>query len=114
MSNSTPLVSACNSNVFASGRLLRAIARRGQAPTRLSRLDRRGVPAQAIRLALGLQLGAVVINYLFPTQAFHLLVISSAVPLLWTWLMIVVAHLRRRGNDAAIGSLRMPWAPVSN
>jgi amino acid transporter, AAT family len=110
----TALLSSCNSNLFASGRLLRAIAQRGQAPAWLSRLDRRGVPAQAVRLALGLQLGAVFINYLFPTQAFHLLVISAAVPLLWAWLMIVVAHLCRRGNDVAIASLRMPWAPVSN
>ncbi|MEI9987124.1 MAG: amino acid permease [Aliidongia sp.] len=33
----TALLSSSNSNMFASGRLLRALAKRGQAPTRLSR-----------------------------------------------------------------------------
>jgi len=113
----TAILSSCNSALFAVGRLMRALAVRGQAPGWLAPLDRRGVPARAIRLLMAIQLGTVGLNYLVPAQAFGLLVISAAVPLLWTWAMIVLAHLRRRhrcGGDEAGTPLRMPLAPVSN
>src|SRR4029077_1829734 len=44
----TAVLSALNSGLFASSRMLMALARRGDAPRSLARLNARGVPARAI------------------------------------------------------------------
>ena len=44
----TAVLSALNSGLFASSRMLMALARRGDAPRVLARLNARGVPVRAI------------------------------------------------------------------
>lgn len=117
------VLSSCNSGLFATGRVLRALALRGEAPRAFARLDARGVPTAAVRVSMLALLGAVVLNYFLPAQIFGLLAISSAVLLTWSWLMIVATHLRHRRRAVHLHHwqegtpgprFQMPLSPLSN
>jgi len=58
----TAVLSALNSGLFASSRIMMALAGRGDAPRALAKLDRRGVPVRAILVSTTFGFAAVVMN----------------------------------------------------
>jgi amino acid transporter, AAT family len=60
----------------------------------------------------------VVLNYFVPEQAFTYITSASTVGAIFTWGMIVIAHLvyRRKiaRGELQAGAFRMPLAPYSN
>lgn len=112
------VISSCNSGVFATGRVLSDLATRGQAPAFLARIDDRKLPTNAITASTLAMLVGVFLNYAFPEKVFGYVMALVAALLLWTWLMVVLAHFAfRRGltNDQRAG-LRFPTLlyPLSN
>jgi len=76
------------------------------------------VPVAGIAASAAVMLIGVVLNYLVPEEAFVWVTSISLVGSLWTWAIIMIAHLgyRRavaRGQAAPV-SFRMPGAPVAN
>jgi amino acid transporter, AAT family len=114
----TAALSSCNSGIYSTGRMLRTLSEDGQAPRVASRLSRRAVPARAIAVTFGAMLIGVLLNYFVPEQAFTYITSTSTVGALFTWAMIVIAHLGFRRKVAAgeiqVGTFRMPLAPYSN
>lgn len=107
------VVSSCNSGIFATGRVLAALAKRGQAPRAAAGLDRRGIPAHAITASAAAMLAGVAMNYVLPGAVLAAIIALVAVLLLWTWGVIVVCQLavrRRLGR----GAFPMPFSPWSN
>jgi GABA permease len=92
----TAVLSALNSGLFASSRMMMALALRGDAPRGLSRIDARGVPARAILLSTAFGYAAVVMNYLSPERVFAFLVDSYGTVALFVYLLIAMAQLRLR------------------
>ena len=92
----TAVLSALNSGLFASSRMLMALARRGDAPAAFSRLDTRGVPVAAILASTAFGYVTVVMSYLSPDRIFAFLVNSYGTVAIFVYVLIAVAELRLR------------------
>ncbi|WP_432261796.1 amino acid permease [Cupriavidus sp. TMH.W2] len=109
-------LSAMNSQLYITTRIMFSLSRAGQAPASLGRLSRRGIPANALLLSsIGIAL-ATALNVLYPANAFLLMMSVSMFGALFTWLMIFVTHycFRRRwlaeGNRPLAFRMRgFPW-----
>jgi len=114
----TAAASACNSGIFSTGRMLYALANAGQAPALLGRTNVRQIPAAGISLSAACMLIGVVLNYLVPEEVFTYVTSVATVGTVWTWGIIVWAHLQYRRavarGEARAVSYRMPGAPVAN
>ena len=92
----TAVLSALNSGLFASSRMIMALALRGDAPRGLSRIDSRGVPARAILMSTAFGYAAVVMNYVSPDRVFAFLVDSYGTVAIFVYLLIALSELRLR------------------
>ncbi len=114
----TAAASSCNSGLFSTGRMLWALAQRGQAPRAFGALNAQHVPAAGIHLSAAVMLLTVALNYLAPKNVFIWVTSMALIGTLWTWGIILVAHrnYRRavRAGRAAAAPFRMPGAPVAN
>ena len=92
----TAVLSALNSGLFASSRMLMALARRGDAPGAFARLDGRGVPVAAILASTAFGYVTVVMSYVSPDRVFAFLVNSYGTVAIFVYLLIAIAELRLR------------------
>jgi GABA permease len=92
----TAVLSALNSGLFASSRMLMALARRGDAPRAFATLDSRGVPVAAILAGTAFGYVTVVMSYVSPDKVFAFLVNSYGTVAIFVYVLIAVAQLRLR------------------
>jgi GABA permease len=109
----TAVLSALNSGLYASSRMLFALTGRGDAPQSLAKLSRNGVPTRAILLGTLFGYGAVVMSYVSPDTVFAFLVNSYGTVAIFVYLLIAISQLRLRARlekeDPARLRVRM-WA----
>jgi GABA permease len=109
----TAVLSALNSGLYASSRMLFALTGRGDAPAGLAKLNRNGVPARAILLSTLFGYAAVVMSYVSPDTVFAFLVNSYGTVAIFVYVLIAVSQLRLRArlerDDPARLRIRM-WA----
>ena len=114
----TAAASSCNSGIYSTGRMLYTLALRRQAPAVLGRLNRNQVPSMGIHVTALLMLVGVALNYVVPEKVFTWVTSVALIGTLWTWVMILLAHLkyRRRVEEGRVAAVtyRMPGAPVAN
>jgi GABA permease len=94
----TAVLSALNSGLFASSRMLMALARRGDAPQGLARLTARGVPVPAILMSTLFGYCAVAMSYLSPDRVFPFIVDSYGTVAVFVYVLIAVSQLRLRAR----------------
>jgi GABA permease len=94
----TAVLSALNSGLFASSRMMMALARRGDAPRGVAQLNKRGVPVRAILMSTTFGYVAVIMNYVSPQHVFVFLVDSYGTVAIFVYLLIALAELRLRGR----------------
>jgi L-asparagine transporter-like permease len=94
-------LSAMNSQLYITTRMMFSLARAGQAPRRFGALSARGVPLNSLLLSsLGITL-ATALSVIVPQTSFILMVAISSFGALFTWMMIFVTHYYfRRGREA--------------
>jgi GABA permease len=92
----TAVLSALNSGLFASSRMLMALATHGDAPRVFSRLDARGVPVAAILAGTAFAYSAVVMSYVSPDKVFAFLVNSYGTVAIFVYVLIAASELRLR------------------
>ena len=114
----TAAASSCNSGIFSNGRMLYSLARAGYAPQAFGKLSDWNVPAAGITASATIMLIGVALNYMVPERVFVYVTSISLVGSLWTWAMIVIAHLGYR-KAVATGetrpvAYRMPFSPYTN
>jgi L-asparagine transporter-like permease len=109
-------LSAMNSQLYITTRMMFSLARAGYAPRRFGLLDRRGVPVQALLLSsLGIAL-ATALSVLAPKSAFILMISISSFGAMFTWMMIFVTHYafrRARQRSGSPPAFRMPGYPAT-
>jgi GABA permease len=109
----TAVLSALNSGLYASSRMLFALTRRGDAPRGLAKLSRNGVPSRAILLGTLFGYGTVVMSYVSPDTVFAFLVNSYGTVAIFVYVLIAISQLRLRARlekeDPARLRVRM-WA----
>jgi GABA permease len=94
----TAVLSALNSGLYVSSRMLFALTRNGHAPAGLARLSSWGVPVRAILLGTMAGLGAVVMSYVSPDLVFPFLINSYGTVALFVYLLIALSQLRLRAR----------------
>jgi GABA permease len=94
----TAVLSALNSGLYASSRMLFALTRRGDAPRALARLSRNGVPVRAILLGTLFGYGAVIMSYVSPNTVFAFLVNSYGTVAIFVYVLIAISELRLRAR----------------
>lgn len=118
----TAILSAANSGLYASTRMLWSLANEGTLPRVLARTNRFGVPALAMGLSMVGGLGALATSVYAASTVYLVLVSVSGLAVVLVWVAISASHLsfRRRwaaeGHDEAELSYRAPgypWVPLA-
>jgi len=96
-------LSAMNSQLYITTRMMFSLSRAGHAPRRFGALTARGVPLQALLLSsIGVALAAAL-SVLAPRSSFILMVSISSFGAMFTWMMIFVTHYAFRNARTAVG-----------
>lgn len=107
----TAALSSCNSGMYSTGRMLRTLADNGEAPRVFRRLSAARTPALGIAVSVAFMGIGVVLNYIVPEKAFGYVTSVATAAGIWTWLMILISHIRyRRGVEE--GRLRASSFPA--
>jgi GABA permease len=92
----TAVLSALNSSLYASSRMIFALTRRGDAPTALVKLSKNGVPVRAILFSTLFAYGAIGASYVSADLVFPFIVNSYGILILFVYLLIAISQLRLR------------------
>jgi len=85
-------LSAMNSMLYITTRMMFSLARAGHAPAALGRLSNQGTPLNALAVSSSGVAVAVVLSVLFPETAFSLMMAISMFGAMFTWWMIFITH----------------------
>ncbi|WP_038911946.1 amino acid permease [Dickeya dadantii] len=113
----TAALSVYNSCVYCNSRMLYGLAKQGNGPQSLLKVDRRGVPVVAIGVSALATALCVLINYVLPGKAFELLMALVVSALVINWAMISLAHLKFRASKEREGvqtRFKALWFPFGN
>ncbi|MFD4180799.1 amino acid permease [Rhodococcus sp. NPDC058514] len=114
----TAALSSCNSGIYSTGRMLRSLSLRREAPAALGALSKRAVPFAGITLSAAAMVIGVIVNIVSPDRAFLYVTSVSTVGIIFVWGTILVCHLRYRSAVRAgllpAADYRLPGAPVTN
>lgn len=101
-------LSAMNSQLYITTRMMFSLSRAGYAPKRFGALSKKGVPTSALWLStIGIALAAVL-EAVAPDQSFMLMMGISLFGAMFTWFMIFVTHLFFRKKWEASGGRKLP------
>jgi len=104
----TAALSAMNSQLYASTRMMFSLSQVGFAPSMLGRLNTKGVPSAALAVStLGIVLAAIV-SALFPDSSYAFMMGISMFGALFTWLMVFLSHLFFRKSWEKAGGRQLP------
>jgi GABA permease len=92
----TAVLSCLNSGLYTASRMLFVLAARREAPGRMLRISKRGVPAWAILSSSVIGFLCVVAAYVSPDTVFLFLLNSSGAIILFVYLLIALSQLRMR------------------
>jgi AAT family amino acid transporter len=108
-------LSAMNSQLYITTRMMFSLSRAGYAPARFGRLSANGVPTAALSLStIGIAL-ATVLTAFWPGAAFGLMMSLAIFGAMFAWLMIFVTHLFFRARyNGPTPSFRMALHPFGS
>jgi lysine-specific permease len=99
----TAVLSAGNSGLYVSTRMLYAMAETGQAPKCFLKLNKRGVPSYALFATVVFGLAAFLTSFIGEGKAYSWLVNISGMAGFITWIGIAICHYRFRRAYIAQG-----------
>lgn len=103
-------LSAMNSQLYISTRILFSLSRAGQAPSRLGTLTAKGIPFNALLVSTAGIAVATVLSVLSPGRAFLMMVGISVFGAMFTWMMIFVTHFFFRRAHLRNGNALSPFS----
>jgi L-asparagine transporter-like permease len=103
----TAALSGANASLYVASRMLFSLARSGDAPAVLGRLNAQSVPMSALMASMVGILVAIVVQFFAPEQAYLYIIGASLVGGMLAWLVSLLAHVefRRRINPNQIAAL---------
>jgi L-asparagine permease len=114
----TAALSATNSGLYSTGRILRSLASRGEAPKITGQMNKHHVPYGGIMLTCTFYFLGVLLNIFVPQRAFDIATSLASLGVIATWVTILVCQMRLRARgqrgELTRPSYRMPWSPVTN
>jgi L-asparagine transporter-like permease len=113
----TAALSSCNSGIYSTGRMLRSLSLRHQAPAALAQLNRQHVPRAGIVVSAAMMVIGVIVNAVSPDRAFSYITSVSTTGIIVVWGTILFCHLayrrRVRRGQLPASDYRLPGAPVT-
>ncbi|MBF6194285.1 amino acid permease [Nocardia implantans] len=113
----TAALSSCNSGIYSTGRMLRTLSLRGEAPARLNKLSANAVPYIGITASAAAMVIGVIVNLVSPDKAFAYITSVSTIGIIFVWGVILVCHLLYRAKVARgelpASDYRLPGAPYT-
>jgi len=115
------LLSACNSDLYSSTRILWHLAQKGSAPKLFAKVSRAGIPVYALMATASFGLLAFLCDYFGSTQVFLILVNISSLAGFVAWYGIARSHIGFRKHylraghkleDLPFQSHFYPWGPI--
>jgi amino acid transporter, AAT family len=110
-------LSAMNSQLYITTRMMFSLARAGQAPCGLGTLTARGIPFNALLVSTSGIALATILSVVAPGSAFLMMVSVSVFGAMFTWMMIFVTHYffrRTRLRDSSAPPSFSMWGyPVT-
>jgi len=104
----TAALSAMNSQLYASTRMMFSLSRSNDAPQFLGKLTNKGVPISALAVStIGIFMAAGI-NALLPESSYALMMGISMFGAIFTWLMVFVSHLFFRRKWEQMGGRKLP------
>ncbi|MFJ2029384.1 amino acid permease [Streptosporangium sp. NPDC087985] len=114
----TAALSSCNSGLYSTGRILRSMARKGEAPAFAGLLSSRHVPYGGILITATVFVAGVVLYYFVPERAFNIATAVASLGVVTTWGTLVFCQIRlRRAAEQGLlerPPFRMPGSPYTN
>ena len=113
----TAALSVYNAVVYCTVRQLHAMAGQGHAPKTLLKLNRNGVPVNALLVTAAVPALAVILNWLSPNGTLELLMALVVATTIMNWMLTSYTHLKFRRAKVAAGEstgYRSPLFPLSN
>ena len=111
------VLSAGNSGLFSSTRMLYALSKSGDAPNVFGSINKRGVPVPALLATAAFGLFAFLTSLIGEGQAYTWLINISGMSGFITWVGIAIAHYRFRrayvaqGHDVSKLPYKASWFP---
>lgn len=114
----TAALSSCNSGLYSTGRILRALAAKGEAPRVTGLMSARHVPYGGIIFTAIVYLAGVGLNAVVADEAFEIATSIASLGVLTTWATLLYCQIRLRAK-ARRGEVerpiyRMPGSPYTN
>ncbi|MEB7640437.1 amino acid permease [Acinetobacter pittii] len=112
----TAAVSVYNGTSYCSSRMLLGLAQQGNAPKVFTRINKRGIPTNAVILSAAVTILCVLLNYIFPEKAFGLLMMLVVAAIVINWVVISWTHLKfrkymqRQGQTTKFPSFMYPFS----
>lgn len=111
----TAAMSATNSAIFSTSRSLYSLARSGNAPKRFGELSAKAVPNNALTFSSLILFITVILNYIMPAGIFDVIAGISTITFVFTWIIILAAHIKYRQKNPQGGSyFKMPGYPITS
>jgi L-asparagine transporter-like permease len=111
----TAALSAFNSCLYSSSRMLYSLALNKNALPSLSKISKNGMPHRAVLATTATIFITVIINYLFPEKATMYLLTVATCSILITWFIILISQISFRRKERSLKSnFRLFWSPYSN
>lgn len=85
-------LSAMNSQLYITTRMMFSLARAGHAPRGLGEVNSRGVPLGALLLSTAGIAVATIVSVVYPNASFTIMMAISMFGAMFTWMMIFVTH----------------------
>jgi len=109
----TSAMSAANSGVFATSRMLFGMSNAGQSSSFFNKLSKTSVPTRSLIFSCGVMAIGLSLLFVSPSvmQAFTLLTTISAILFIFVWAMILVAYIKYRSIDPSLhesSTFKMP------
>lgn len=110
-------LSAMNSQLYISTRMVFSLARAGQAPAVFGKLRSNGAPVNALLLCTGGIAVATIVYVINPDSGFTFMMALSMFGAMATWLMIFLTHLafrRRIKREGTVLAYQLRFYPLAS
>lgn len=114
----TAALSAFNSGMFSTGRMLYNLSLQNNAPKYFGQLNKHQTPRRGILFSASFLLVAVFLNYIVPEKVFMFISSVATVAVITSWTIILLTQIKFRQSKTKeeVGKLafKMPLHPLSN
>ena len=100
----SPFVQIFDSGLYANSRMLYSLAKQGNAPAYLGKLNAKGVPVTGVLTSAVITAIAVVVVFVWPEFAFNYLMSIATIAGIINWTMIMFTEMKFRKVVAAGGA----------